>query len=304
MFSFNKGKDLIRKKITLVSKNPGVYRMLDKKNEILYVGKAKNLPSRLKNYISEKNLPIRTERMLSQTKNIEITTTSNESEALLLEANLIKKHKPKFNILLRDDKSFPYIFISKNEKWPQLIKHRGKKTREGHYFGPFASVGSANQTIKTLQKIFLLRVCDDSIFKKRQRPCILYQIKRCSAPCMGYVDPKSYKKLVDNSIKFISGKTRNIQKDLSKQMEAASNELDYEKAAVLRDRIKALTQIQSSQNVNANNLSEADVIAAYKESGKSCVQIFFLDQNKIGVTSHFFQNMILMKIYPKYFLHL
>ena len=288
MFSFNKGKDLIRKKITLISKNPGVYRMLGKKNEILYVGKAKNLPNRLKNYISEKNLPIRTERMLSQTKNIEITTTSNESEALLLEANLIKKHKPKFNILLRDDKSFPYIFIGKNEKWPQLIKHRGKKTREGHYFGPFASVGSANWTIKTLQKIFLLRVCDDSIFKKRQRPCILYQIKRCSAPCMGYVDPKSYKKLVDNSIKFISGKTRNIQKDLSKQMEAASNELDYEKAAVLRDRIKALTQIQSSQNVNATNLSEADVIAVYKESGKSCVQVFFFRSKQNWGNQSFF----------------
>lgn len=288
MFSFNKGKDLIRKKITLISKNPGVYRMLDKKNEILYVGKAKNLPSRLKNYISEKNLPIRTERMLSQTKNIEITTTSNESEALLLEANLIKKHKPKFNILLKDDKSFPYIFIGKNEKWPQLIKHRGKKTRDGHYFGPFASVGSANWTIKTLQKIFLLRVCDDGIFKKRRRPCILYQIKRCSAPCMGYVDPKSYKKLVDNSIKFISGKTKNIQKDLSKQMEAASNELDYEKAAVLRDRIKALTQIQSSQNVNATNLSEADVIAAYKGSGKSCVQIFFFRSKQNWGNQSFF----------------
>ena len=288
MFSFNKGKDLIRKKITLISKNPGVYRMLGKKNEILYVGKAKNLPNRLKNYISEKNLPIRTERMLSQTKNIEITTTSNESEALLLEANLIKKHKPKFNILLRDDKSFPYIFISKNEKWPQLIKHRGKKTREGHYFGPFASVGSANWTIKTLQKIFLLRVCDDSIFKKRQRPCILYQIKRCSAPCMGYVDHNSYKKLVDNSIKFLSGKTRNIQKDLSKQMDAASNELDYEKAAVLRDRIKALTQIQSSQNVNATNLSEADVIAVYKESGKSCVQVFFFRSKQNWGNQSFF----------------
>jgi len=288
MFSFNKGKDLIRKKITLISKNPGIYRMLDKKNEILYVGKAKNLPSRLKNYISEKNLPIRTERMLSQTKNIEITTTSNESEALLLEANLIKKHKPKFNILLKDDKSFPYIFIGKNEKWPQLIKHRGKKIREGHYFGPFASVGSANWTIKTLQKIFLLRVCDNSIIKKRQRPCILYQIKRCSAPCMGYVDPKSYKKLVDNGIKFISGKTRNIQKDLSKQMEAASNKLDYEKAVVLRDRIKALTQIQSSQNINATNLSEADVIAAYKESGKSCVQIFFFRSKQNWGNQSFF----------------
>ena len=235
--------------------------MLSEKNEILYVGKAKNLPNRLKSYISEKNLPIRTERMLAQTKNIEITTTSNESEALLLEANLIKKHKPKFNILLRDDKSFPYIFISKNEKWPQLTKHRGKKIRNGHYFGPFASAGSANWTIKILQKIFLLRVWDDSVFKNRQRPCILYQIKRCSAPCVEYIDPNSYKKLVANSIEFISGKTRNIQKDLSKQMETASKELDYEKAAVLRDRIKALTQIKSSQNVNATNLSEADVIS-------------------------------------------
>jgi excinuclease ABC subunit C len=288
MFSSNKGKDLIRKKITLISKNPGVYRMLNKKNEILYVGKAKNLPNRLKNYISEKNLPIRTERMLSQTKNIEITTTSNESEALLLEANLIKKHKPKFNILLRDDKSFPYIFISKNEKWPQLTKHRGKKTREGNYFGPFASVGSANWTIKTLQKIFLLRICDDSTFKKRQRACVLYQIKRCSAPCMEYVDPKSYKKLVDNSIKFISGKSRNIQKNLSKQMNVASNKLDYEKAAVLRDRIKALTQIHSSQNINATNLSEADVIAAYKESGKSCVQIFFFRSKQNWGNQSFF----------------
>jgi len=211
--------------------------MLNEKNEILYVGKAKNLPNRLKNYIFEKNLPIRTERMLAQTKNIEVTTTSNESEALLLEANLIKKHKPKFNILLRDDKSFPYILISKNEKWPQLTKHRGKKTRDGHYFGPFASAGSANWTIKILQKIFLLRICDDSIFKNRQRPCILYQIKRCSAPCVGYVDPKSYNKLVHCSIEFISGKTRNIQRDLSKQMDTASKELDYEKAAILRDRI-------------------------------------------------------------------
>ncbi len=288
MFSFNKGKSIIKKKIPLISKNPGVYRMLNENNEILYVGKAKNLPNRLKNYISEKTLPIRTERMLAQTKNIEVTTTSNESEALLLEANLIKKHKPKFNILLKDDKSFPYILISKNEKWPQLTKHRGKKTRDGHYFGPFASAGSANWTIKILQKIFLLRICDDSIFKNRQRPCILYQIKRCSAPCVEYVDHNSYKKLVDNSIKFLSGKTRNIQKDLSKQMEAASNELDYEKAAVLRDRIKALTQIQSSQNINATNLSEADVIAAYKESGKSCVQIFFFRSKQNWGNQSFF----------------
>ena len=288
MFSFNKGKSIIKKKIPLISKNPGVYRMLNENNEILYVGKAKNLPSRLKNYISKKTLPIRTERMLAQTKNIEVTTTSNESEALLLEANLIKKHKPKFNILLKDDKSFPYILISKNEKWPQLTKHRGKKTRDGHYFGPFASAGSANWTIKILQKIFLLRICDDSIFKNRQRPCILYQIKRCSAPCVGYGDHKSYNKLVHNSIEFISGKTRNIQKDLSKQMDTASKELDYEKAAILRDRIKALTQIQSSQNVNATNLSEADVIAAYKESGKSCIQVFFFRSKQNWGNQSFF----------------
>ena len=288
MFSFDKGKSIIRKKIPLISKNPGVYRMLNEKNEILYVGKAKNLPNRLKSYISEKNLPIRTERMLSQTKNIEITTTANESEALLLEANLIKKHKPKFNVLLRDDKSFPYILISKNEKWPQLIKHRGKKTRDGHYFGPFASAGSVKWTIKILQKIFLLRVCDDSIFKNRQRPCILYQIKRCSAPCVENIDANAYKKLVNSSVEFLSGKTRNIQKNLSKQMEIASKELDYEKAAILRDRIKALTQIQSSQKVSATNLSEADVISIYKESGKSCVQVFFFRSKQNWGNQSFF----------------
>ena len=288
MFNFNKGKSLIKKKIPLISNNPGVYRMLNEKNEILYVGKAKNLPDRLKNYISEKNLPIRTERMLSQTKNIEITTTANESEALLLEANLIKKHKPKFNVLLRDDKSFPYILISKNEKWPQLIKHRGKKTRDGHYFGPFASAGSVKWTIKILQKIFLLRVCDDSIFKNRQRPCILYQIKRCSAPCVENIDANAYKKLVNSSVEFLSGKTRNIQKNLSKQMEIASKELDYEKAAILRDRIKALTQIQSSQKVSATNLSEADVISIYKESGKSCVQVFFFRSKQNWGNQSFF----------------
>ena len=288
MFSLNKGKEIIKKEIPLISKNPGVYRMLNEKNEILYVGKAKNLPDRLKNYISEKNLPIRTERMLSQTKNIEITTTVNESEALLLEANLIKKHKPKFNVLLRDDKSFPYILISKNEKWPQLIKHRGKKTRDGHYFGPFASAGSVKWTIKILQKIFLLRVCDDSIFKNRQRPCILYQIKRCSAPCVENIDANAYKKLVNSSVEFLSGKTRNIQKNLSKQMEIASKELDYEKAAILRDRIKALTQIQSSQKVSATNLSEADVISIYKESGKSCVQVFFFRSKQNWGNQSFF----------------
>ena len=269
------GKKVIKDKIPLLPKNPGVYRMLSAKKEILYIGKAKNIPNRLKSYVSDSNLAIRTERMLSLTKYLEITTTTNESEALLLEANLIKKHKPRFNILLRDDKSFPYIFIGHKDKWPQLTKLRGKKNRDGYYFGPFASIGSANWTIKILQKIFMLRVCDDTVFKNRERPCILYQIKRCSAPCVENIAEKDYKKTVDDAVDFISGKSRRIQKKLSKEMEVASKDLDYEKAAIARDRIKALTQIQSSQKINQTNLNEADVISIYKDSGKTCIQVFF-----------------------------
>ena len=275
MKSSDIGKKIISEELPLIPKSPGVYQMLNEKKEVLYVGKAKNLPNRLKSYVSEKNHVIRTERMLSQTKKIEITTTSNESEALLLEANLIKKNKPKFNILLRDDKSFPFIFIGNKDKWPQITKHRGKKIKEGFFFGPFASAGSANWTIKMIQKIFLLRVCDDTIFKNRKRPCILYQIKRCSAPCVGIVEEQDYKNSVEDAIKFISGKSREIQKNLSKQMERASEKLDFEKAKVLRDRIKALNIIQSSQRINDSNLIDADVIAAYKESGKTCIQVFF-----------------------------
>ena len=275
MLSSNIGKEVIKKELPLIPKLPGVYRMLNSKNEILYVGKAKNLPNRLKSYISEKNHIIRTERMLSQTKKLEITTTSNESEALLLEANLIKKYKPRFNILLRDDKSFPFIFIGNEDKWPQIKRHRGKKDKKGFFFGPFASAGSANWTIKMIQKIFHLRVCDDTVFKNRERPCILYQIKRCSGPCVGYIKENDYKQTVENAIEFVSGKSRKIQKNLSTQMEKASEELDFEKATILRDRIKALNIIQSSQRINEANLVEADVIAGYKESGKTCIQVFF-----------------------------
>ena len=275
MISSEIGKEVIKKELPLIPKLPGVYRMLNDKGDILYVGKAKNLPNRLKSYIAEKNHIIRTERMLSQTKKLEITTTSNESEALLLEANLIKKHKPKFNILLRDDKSFPFIFIGNKDVWPQIRRHRGKKTKEGFYFGPFASAGSANWTIKMIQKIFHLRVCDDTVFKNRERPCILYQIKRCSGPCVGYVEKEDYKKTVDDAIEFVSGKSRKIQKSLSDQMEKASENLDFEKAVILRDRIKSLNIIQSSQRINEANLIEADVIAGYKESGKTCIQVFF-----------------------------
>ncbi len=275
MNSLDLGKKVIKDKIPHITKNPGIYKMISSTGEILYIGKAKNIPNRLKSYVSESNLPIRTERMLSLTHNLETTTTNNESEALLLEANLIKKHKPRFNILLRDDKSFPYIYIGNKDKWPQLTKLRGKKTKSGYYFGPFASIGSANWTIKILQKIFLLRVCDDTVFRKRERPCILYQIKRCSAPCVGHIKEKDYMSTVVDAIDFISGKSRRIQKNLSREMEKASKELDYEKAAIARDRIKALTQIQTSQKINQTNLTEADVISIYKETGKTCIQVFF-----------------------------
>jgi len=269
------GKELIKKKIPLVSNSPGVYRMLGKKNQVLYVGKAKNLPKRLKDYATGKNLAIRTNRMLSLTRNLEIITTSSEAEALLLEANLIKKFKPKFNILLKDDKSFPYIFIEKGCDWPQLSKHRGKKNKNGYYFGPFASVGSANWTIKILQKVFLLRVCNNSVFKNRDRACLLFQIKRCAAPCVNYINKEDYGKLVNDAIAFLSGKSKLIQKKLSFEMEKYSKILDYEKAAVVRDRIKALTQIQSSQSISSTNLNNADVISIVQEASKSCIQVFF-----------------------------
>ena len=275
MKSSELGKEVIKKELSLIPKSPGVYRMINHKGDILYVGKAKNLPNRLKSYVSEKNHIIRTERMLSQTFKLEITTTANESEALLLEANLIKKFKPKFNILLKDDKSFPFIFIRNKDQWPQVTKHRGKKDKDGFYFGPFASAGSANWTIKILQKIFLIRICDDTTFKNRKRPCILYQIKRCSAPCVGYIKENDYKNSVEDAVKFISGKSRDVQKNLSKQMEEASEKLDFEKASIFRDRIKSLNIIQSSQRINEANLVEADVMAAYKESGKTCIQVFF-----------------------------
>ena len=273
--SLELGKKVIKDKIPLISRNAGVYKMISSSGEILYIGKAKNIPNRLKSYASDSNLPIRTERMLSLTHSLETTTTNNESEALLLEANLIKKHKPRFNILLRDDKSFPYIYIGNKDKWPQLTKLRGKKSKSGHYFGPFSSIGSANWTIKILQKIFLLRVCDDTVFKNRDRPCILYQIKRCSAPCVGHITEQDYASTVSDAVEFISGKSRRIQKNLSREMEKASKDLDYEKAAIARDRIKALTQIQTSQKINQTNLNEADVISIHKESGKTCVQVFF-----------------------------
>ena len=275
MISPETGKEVIKKELPLIPKLPGVYRMLNHKNEILYVGKAKNLPNRLKSYVAEKNHIIRTERMLSQTKKLEITTTSNESEALLLEANLIKKFKPRFNILLKDDKSFPYIFIS-DHKFPRIERHRGAKNKSGKYYGPFASSLAVNMAIKTIQKIFLLRSCTDKQVDAGDKTCFNYFLKRCAGPCGGKIDKENYAKLVEAADEFLSkGKSRKIQKTLSKQMEDASEELDFEKAAIMRDKIKSLNIIKSSLTVSEANLIEADVIAGYKESGKTCIQVFF-----------------------------
>ena len=275
MLSPEIGKEVIKKELPLIPKLPGVYRMLNSKNEILYVGKAKNLPNRLKSYVSEKNHIIRTERMLSQTVRLEITTTTNESEALLLEANLIKKHKPKFNILLKDDKSFPYIFISKHE-FPRIERHRGAKNKPGKYYGPFASSLAVNSAIKTLQRIFLLRSCTDKQVEAGNKTCFNYFLKRCAGPCGGKINKEDYSKLVEAADEFLSkGRSRKIQQTLSSQMENASEELDFEKAAIVRDKIKSLNIIQSSLTISDINLTEADVIAGYKESGKTCIQVFF-----------------------------
>ena len=275
MKSSDLGKEVIKKELPLIPKLPGVYRMLNYKGDILYVGKAKNLPNRLKSYVSEKNHIIRTERMLSQTFKIEVTSTVNESEALLLEANLIKKYKPKFNILLKDDKSFPYIFLSDHE-FPRIEKHRGKKNKSGRYYGPFASAMAVNSAIKTLQKIFLLRSCTDQQVAFANKTCFNYYLKRCAGPCGGKISKKDYAKLVEAADEFLSsGKYRKIQESFSIQMENASNELDFEKAAILRDKIKSLNIIQSSLKINEANLINADVIAGYKESGKTCIQVFF-----------------------------
>ena len=269
------GKKIIKNKIPLLPKNPGVYRMLSSKKEILYIGKAKNIPNRLRSYVSDGNLPIRTERMLSQTKFLETTITSNESEALLLEANLIKKHKPRFNILLKDDKSFPYIFLSDHE-FPRIEKHRGVKNKPGRYFGPFASAMAVNSAIKTLQKIFLIRSCTDQQVSVANKTCFNYYLKRCAGPCGGKINKEDYAKLVEAADEFLSsGKYRKIQKSLSVQMDKASDDLDFEKAATFRDKIKSLNIIQSSLKISETNLVEADVIASFKESGKTCIQVFF-----------------------------
>ncbi|MBX2856752.1 MAG: excinuclease ABC subunit UvrC [Rhodobacteraceae bacterium] len=253
---------------------PGVYRMLDAKGEVLYVGKARSLKKRVANYANISGHTNRILRMIIATASMVFVTTETETEALLLEANLIKQLKPRFNVLLRDDKSFPYIVI-KSGAYPQISKHRGAKSDKGAYFGPFASAGAVNRTINQLQKAFLLRGCSDSMFQNRSRPCLDYQIKRCAGPCVGLVTEEQYGKLVSDASAFLSGKSTSVQSDLAAQMQEASETLEFERAAAIRDRIRALTQVQAHQGVNPQGVTDADVIALHNASGQTCIQVFF-----------------------------
>ncbi len=254
---------------------PGVYRMINVKGDVLYVGKAKSLKKRVVAYTKPDRLPLRLQRMIAETASMEVVTTHTEVEALLLECSLIKSLGPRYNILLKDDKSFPHILVTDDHDWPQVMKHRGARTRKGQYFGPFASAGAVNQTLAALQRAFLLRSCSDSMFASRTRPCLLFQIKRCSAPCVERISRDDYHALVEGARAFLSGRSQRIQRDLATAMEAASEAMEYEQAAVLRDRIRALARIQAHQDINPAEVEEADVVALYQAGGSVCVQVFF-----------------------------
>jgi excinuclease ABC subunit C len=271
------GVATIRRVVKTLPLKPGVYRMLDASGDVLYVGKARTLKQRVTNYTQVTRLPRRLQRMVAQTRAMEIVTTNSEAEALLLEAQLIKRYRPAYNVLLRDDKSFPFILLREDHDFPRISKHRGARAAKGSYYGPFASAGAVNATLNALQKVFLLRSCTDSFFANRSRPCLLYQIKRCSAPCVGRIDDVGYAELVEDAKGFLSGRTREAQKKLAEAMQSAAEAMDFETAAVLRDRLKALTLIQGSQAINAEGAtSEADVIAMATDGGAMCVQIFFI----------------------------
>src|SRR5580692_3041688 len=254
---------------------PGVYRMLNAAGDVLYVGKAKSLKKRVSAYALRGGHNDRITRMIAETAEMLFVTTASEIEALLLESNLIKQLKPRYNVSYRDDKSFPNILLREDHPFPQLLKHRGAKSIKGIYFGPFASAGAVTRTLNTLQRAFLLRSCSDSVFASRNRPCLLFQIKRCSAPCVGRVDETGYRELVEETESFLNGKSRVVQDELIREMTLASEALDFENAARLRDRLKAMSQIQSSQGVNPSTFIEADLFAAYSEGGHTCIQVFF-----------------------------
>jgi len=269
------GRAAILRYVKLAPSRPGVYRMIDARGDVLYVGKAKSIKKRIAAYARPTGLDTRIERMIAATRTLEFIVTRTETEALLLEANLIKRLRPRFNVVLRDDKSFPYILITSDHWAPQILKHRGARTRPGHYFGPFASVWAVNRTVNALQRAFLLRSCSDPFFESRTRPCLLYQIKRCAAPCTKDIDFQDYAVLVREANEFLSGRSKRVKDELAAEMEKASAALDFERAAIYRDRLAALSAIQSHQGVNPRGVEEADVFAVHQQGGFSCVEVFF-----------------------------
>ena len=286
--SSSSGIQIIDKTTTFLQNKPGIYHMKGSQGKTLYIGKAKNLKKRVKSYLRQNQLSIRMQRMISLIKSIETVTTNSEAEALLLESNLIKKLKPPFNILLRDDKSFPYILLRNDHKWPQLLKYRGQRIKKGHYFGPFPSTKDVNETIVTLEKAFLLRTCTDNTFRNRKRPCLLHQIKRCSAPCVNLISHKEYNSLVKETASFLAGKNQTIQEKLGIAMQSASENKEYEKAAVYRDRIKALRQVQILRRSSIDEIEDIDILAGLQKGGITCIQVsFFRDGSNYGSKSYF-----------------
>jgi len=274
------GHEVIQAALKTLDNSPGVYRMLDAQSRVLYVGKARALKKRVSNYAKPTGHSPRIARMIRETASMMFLTTRTETEALLLEQNLIKQLKPRYNVLLRDDKSFPNILVSRTHAFPQIKKHRGAKTEKGDYFGPFASAGAVNRTLNQLQRVFLLRSCTDATFESRSRPCLLYQIKRCSAPCTGYIGAADYAASVADAVRFLKGDSTELQAQLAGQMAEASEAMEFERAAALRDRIRALTNVQSAQGINPRGVREADVIALHMEGGQACVQVFFIRANQ------------------------
>jgi len=270
-----KGAPVIQSYLKTLPGQPGVYRMIDPRGAVLYVGKAKNLKKRVLSYVRPERHPIRTRRMIAETAAMEFVTTHTEAEALLLESNLIKRFQPRYNILLRDDKSFPSILVTGDHRFPQILKHRGAKSRKGDYFGPFASAWAVNETLNVLQRAFLLRSCTDAVFAARTRPCLLHQIKRCSAPCVGRIGEADYRQSVEEAREFLKGGSQNIQQRFAALMQEASDAENYEEAAGYRDRIRALTSVQAHQDINLAGIGEADVVAAHQAGGQTCVQVFF-----------------------------
>lgn len=286
--SISDGVEIIQDQVRILPQAPGVYRMLDGGGEALYVGKARNLARRVNNYTQIAKQPSRLLRMIAETVSMEVVVTASEVEALLLEANLIKRLRPRYNVLLRDDKTFPHILLTGDHAFPQLTKHRGAEKRKGSYFGPFASAGAVNRTITALQKAFLLRNCTDAIFNQRTRPCLQYQIKRCTAPCVGYVTDAEYGEQVAEAVGFLKGTSTEAQTKLRKEMETAAAELDYERAARYRDRIRALANIQAHQDINVEGIGDADAFAVHQTGGQTCIQVYFFrgDRN-YGTKSYF-----------------